>query len=236
MSSSPPSQGSTLVLTNASLFRLIMSFIDGVPGRVVSLVTDFQRSARGVPWSAVGALPRSVIQRGDLKTLRHLRKLSTTKTFQSRPELVFDGATRCAIQFGQLEILKYLADTGLLLNDGSAHSVTINSRTVGSMLMGWAVRYSEALQSTEKLEIVQWVAANYSRSALRDVKAEDLSRAGIPVLQILRQRELATSGLEDPKLADLVAKMGKMTTLRFFLERDGARCTADAMDGAATNG
>ncbi|KAG1691860.1 hypothetical protein DVH05_024523 [Phytophthora capsici] len=211
-----------------------MSFIDGVPGRVVSLVTDFQRGLRGVPWSAIGALPRSVIQRGDLETLRHLRKLSTTKSFQSRPELVFDGATRCAIQFGQLEILKYLADTGMLLNDGSAYNLT--SRTVGSTLMGWAVRYSEALQTTEKLEMVQWVATNYSRSALRDVKAEDLSRAGIPVLQFLRRHELATSGLEDPKLADLVATMGKMATLRFLLERDRARCSADAMDGAATNG
>ncbi|KAG3001826.1 hypothetical protein PC120_g20056 [Phytophthora cactorum] len=152
---------STLVLTNRPLFHLIMGFIDGVPGHIMSLVTDFQRGHRGVPWSATGALPRPAIQRGDLETLRHLRKLSTTKTFQSRPELAFDGATRCAIQFGQLEIVQYLADTGILLGGNSAEHLT--SRTVGSTLMGWAVRYSEALKSEKKLEIVEWVAGNYPR-------------------------------------------------------------------------
>ncbi|ETL99880.1 hypothetical protein L917_03348 [Phytophthora nicotianae] len=233
---SPSPAASTLVLTNRSLFRLIMSFIDGVPGHVMSLVTEFQRGHRGVPWSATGALPRAAIQCGDIETLRHLRRLSTTKTFQSRPELAFDGAMRCAIQFGQLEIVKYLADTEMLLSDSSVEHLT--SRTEGSTLMGWAVRYSEVLKSDKKLEIVQWVADNYPRSTLRDVKAEDLSRAEVPVLRFLKERGLATSGFEDPRLVDLVATMGKMETLRFLLEEDRRlqRCTADAMDGAAANG
>lgn len=159
-----------------------MVFIDGVPGSVVSLVVDFQRVHRGVPWSATDALPRAAIQNGDLATLRHLRRLSTTKRFQLHPELAFDGATRCAIQFGRLEILQYLADTGMLLGDSSAGTETLtNSRTVGSTLMGWAVRYSEVLKSTSKLEIVEWVAGNYSRSALGNVKTEDLSRASVGV-------------------------------------------------------
>ncbi|KAI9983102.1 hypothetical protein PInf_007029 [Phytophthora infestans] len=233
------SPAATLVLTNRSLFRLIMSFIDGVPGHILALVTDFQRDNRGVPWSATGALPRAAIQRGDIETLRHFRRLSTIKTFQSRPELAFDAAIRCAIQFGQLEIAQYLADTGMLLGDSSAEHLT--SRTVGSTLMGWAVRYSEALKSERKLEIVEWVVSIYSRSALRDVKAEDLSRAGVPVLRFLSERSLATSGFEDPRLVDLVATMGKMETLRFLLEREeagrqGQRCTSDALDGAAANG
>ncbi|KAG3047999.1 hypothetical protein PC121_g19735 [Phytophthora cactorum] len=230
---------STLVLTNRPLFHLIMGFIDGVPGHIMSLVTDFQRGHRGVPWSATGALPRPAIQRGDLETLRHLRKLSTTKTFQSRPELAFDGATRCAIQFGQLEIVQYLADTGILLGGNSAEHLT--SRTVGSTLMGWAVRYSEALKSEKKLEIVEWVAGNYPRSVLRDVKAEDLSRAAVPVLTFLKERGLATSGFEDPRVVDLVATMGKIEALQFLLEREEEsrrmeRCTSNAMDGAAANG
>jgi hypothetical protein len=238
MPSLDSSPASTLVLTNRSLFRLVMSFVDGVPGSVVTLVTDFQLLHRGVPWSATGALPRAAVQRGDLEVLRHLRRLSSTKRFQSRPELAFDGATRCAIQFGQLEILQYLRETGVLLGgDGSAGTENFTSRTVGSTLFGWAVRYSEALKSSSKLEIVQWVAKQYSRSALRDVKPEDLSRASVLVLGFLKERGLATSGLEDARLVDLVATMGKMETLRFLLQsEDGGRCTSDAMDGAAANG
>ncbi|KAG7390728.1 hypothetical protein PHYPSEUDO_006847 [Phytophthora pseudosyringae] len=216
MASSPPA--STLVLANRPLFRLIMAFIDGVPGRVVSLVGAFQCGQRGVPWSTPGALPRAAIQRGDLETLRHLRTLSTTKTFGSRPELAFDGAVRCAIRFGRLEILRYLADTGLLLDENWTTGST--GRTVGSTLLGWAVRYSEALASTKELEIVEWVARNYSSSALRDVTAEELSRARVPVLRFLKARGLATSGFDDPRLADLVATMGKMETLRFLLETE----------------
>ncbi|KAL4118063.1 hypothetical protein PRIC2_010390 [Phytophthora ramorum] len=194
----------TLVLTNRPLFHLIMEFVDGVPGSIVTLVTDFQRLHQGVPWSATGALPRAAIQHGDLETLRGLRKLATTKTFQLRPELAMDGAARCAIQFGQLEILQYLAHTGLLVEN-------VTSTTVGSSLLGWAVRYSESLQF--KLEIVQWVVANYPNSTLRDVKAEDLSRASVSVLSFLREKRLATGGFQDPRLVDLVATMGKMETL-----------------------
>ncbi|KAG6619581.1 Ankyrin repeat protein [Phytophthora cinnamomi] len=232
----PPS-AATLVLTNRALFRLVMDFVDGVPGRVVSLAEDFQRAHRGVPWSASGALPRAAIQRGDVDTLRHLRRLSTFRRFQARPELALDGATRCAVQSGQLQVLQYLAATGMLLGDSdSAESLAASSRTVGATLLGWAVRYSETLRSPLKLEIVQWVANKYSRSALRDVKAEDLSRAGVPVLRFLAERRLATSGLEDPRLVDLVATMGKMQTLRLLEEGGAATCTADAMDGAAANG
>lgn len=127
---SPPPPAATLVLTNRSLFRLVMDFVDGVPGFVVALVTDFERAHRGVPWSATGALPRSAIQHGDVETLRHLRRLSTTKRFQARPELAFDGATRCAIQFGQLAVLEYLGDTGMLLGDDNSGE-NLTSRTVG---------------------------------------------------------------------------------------------------------
>ncbi|GMF34007.1 unnamed protein product [Phytophthora lilii] len=212
-----------------------MDFVDGVPGRVVALAADFQRLHRGVPWSATGALPRAAIQRGDVETLRHLQKLATTKRFHKRPELAFDGATRCAIQFGQLQVLQFLADAGVL-GDGNGEDLT--SRTVGSALMGWAVRYSESLSASGKLQIVQWVAEKFSRSALRNVKAEDLSRAGVQVLQFLLERGLATSGFEDPRLVDLVATMGKADMLRFLLEREGgrSRCSSDAMDGAAANG
>uniref|UniRef100_H3HD86 Uncharacterized protein n=1 Tax=Phytophthora ramorum TaxID=164328 RepID=H3HD86_PHYRM len=192
----------TLVLTNRPLFHLIMEFVDGVPGSIVTLVTDFQRLHQGVPWSATGALPRAAIQHGDLETLRGLRKLATTKTFQLRPELAMDGAARCAIQFGQLEILQYLAHTGLLF----------------------------------KLEIVQWVVANYPNSTLRDVKAEDLSRASVSVLSFLREKRLATGGFQDPRLVDLVATMGKMETLMFLLENEEGQCTSHALDGAAANG
>ncbi|CAH0491106.1 unnamed protein product [Peronospora farinosa] len=230
-----------VVLTNRSLFRLLMEFIDGVPGSVVSLVADFQRIHRRVPWSAIGALPRVAIERGDMEMLRHVKRLSSAKRFQRHPELSFDGATRCAIQFGHLEILKYLADTGMLRVDSSNGIEALTSTTVGSMLMRWAVRYSEVLESTSKVEIVEWVAEKFSRSALRNVQAEDLSRSSVPVLIFLKERELATNGFEDPRLVDLVATTGKMEMLMFLLDREDegrllTRCTQDAMDGAATNG
>ncbi|KAG7395206.1 hypothetical protein PHYBOEH_004113 [Phytophthora boehmeriae] len=158
-SSSPRPAASTRVLTSPPLFRLIQDFVDGVPGRVVALVTDFERSHQDVPWSPTGALPQAAIQRGDLSTLRGLRQLAATRRFQSRPELAFDGATtRCAVQFGRLEILKYLAATGMLLGDSSSDNTTTsvhNPWAVGSTLLGWAARYSEALQSETKLEIVR---------------------------------------------------------------------------------
>ncbi|KAE9217211.1 hypothetical protein PF005_g8741 [Phytophthora fragariae] len=236
-SAAAPPSAATLVLTNRSLFRLIMVFIDGIPGSVVSLVTDFQRAHVDVPWSFTGVLPRAAIQRGDVETLRHLRRLATTRRFQSRSELALDGATRCAIQFGQLAALQYLDDSGILLGDRNNGENLSDSRTVGETLMGWAIRYSEALETPLRLEIVQWVADKYKPSAFRDVKAEDLSRAGVPVLRFLQGRGLATSGFEDPKLVDLVATRGKMETLTFLLGggREG-KCTTDAMDGAAANG
>ncbi|KAE9045228.1 hypothetical protein PR003_g6219 [Phytophthora rubi] len=236
-SAAAPPSAATLVLTNRSLFRLIMVFIDGIPGSVVSLVTDFQRAHVDVPWSFTGVLPRAAIQRGDVETLRHLRRLATTRRFQSRSELALDGATRCAIQFGQLAALQYLDDSGILLGDRNNGENLSDSRTVGETLMGWAIRYSEALETPLRLEIVQWVADKYRRSAFRDVKAEDLSRAGVPVLRFLQGRGLATSGFEDPRLVDLVATRGKMETLTFLLGggREG-KCTTDAMDGAAANG
>ncbi|KAE8900430.1 hypothetical protein PF003_g15670 [Phytophthora fragariae] len=204
-SAAAPPSAATLVLTNRSLFRLIMVFIDGIPGSVVSLVTDFQRAHVDVPWSFTGVLPRAAIQRGDVETLRHLRRLATTRRFQSRSELALDGATRCAIQFGQLAALQYLDDSGILLGDRNNGENLSDSRTVGETLMGWAIRYSEALETPLRLEIVQWVADKYKPSAFRDVKAEDLSRAGVPVLRFLQGRGLATSGFEDPKLVDLLA-------------------------------
>ena len=168
---------STLVLTNRSLFRYIMDFIDGVPGSVVSLVIDSQRTSQDVPWlSAKGSLPRAAIQRGDLATLMHLKTLSTTKRFQSTRELLFDHLMiRCAIEFGRLKILKYLAETGMLQE---ATTSRIREAFIdGSTLMGWAVRYSDVLDSMSKLDIIQWVADNYSMSALAQVKTDDLSRA-----------------------------------------------------------
>ncbi|CAI5742557.1 unnamed protein product [Hyaloperonospora brassicae] len=231
----------TRVLTNRSLFRHIMNFIDGVPGSVMSLVIDAQQKNTDVPWSSVkGSLSRAVIQRGDLATLIHLKTLSTTKRFQSSPELAFTIETiRCAIEFGRLEILKYLVDTGIL------HGNTSGRRTEtlidGATLMGWAVQYSDVLASTPKLDIIEWVADNYSTSVLMQVKAEDLCRASASVLMFLQSRELATSGFEDPRLVDFVAAMGKIEELKILLDRGDeetvvARCTSNAMDEAATNG
>uniref|UniRef100_A0AAV1UXA2 Ankyrin repeat protein n=1 Tax=Peronospora matthiolae TaxID=2874970 RepID=A0AAV1UXA2_9STRA len=232
---------STRVLTNRSLFRYIMDFIDGVPGSVVSLVIDSQWTSQNVPWvSARGSLPRAAIQRGDLATLMHLKTLSTSRRFQSTRELVFDDRTiRCAVEFGRLEILKYLADTGMLQADTTSRRR--ETFIDGSKLMGWAVRYSDVLNSTSKLDIIQWVADNYSVSALAQVKTDDLSRACAPVLMYLKMRWLATKALEDPRLVDLMANMGKMDVLRVLLDREDGemevvRCTSDAMDGAAANG
>ncbi|RLN48364.1 hypothetical protein BBJ28_00023695, partial [Nothophytophthora sp. Chile5] len=112
----------TRVLSSRPLLRHIMDFVDGVPGSVVALVTEYEQKRNALPWSVSGALPRAAIQRGDLWTLRALRRLSATRRYQARPELAFHEATRCAVQFGRLEILRWLADTGMLLSDNEEAS------------------------------------------------------------------------------------------------------------------
>ncbi|CEG43432.1 FOG: Ankyrin repeat [Plasmopara halstedii] len=229
--------GSTmLVLTTPSLFRFVMTFIDGVPGRVLSLINALQHDQHRVPWSATGFLPRDAIQRGDLDTLRHLYRLSTTKTYKLRPELSFDGAVCFAIQLGRFEMVQYLVT--IAMQDKTEH---FTDQIGGSTLLGWAIRYSNVLKSEHKVEIVEWVAKIYSKSALKDVNADDLSRAGIFVLTFLKERGLATTGFTDPKLVDLVAGGGNLVVLRFLFERENEdrqvpRCTSDAMDKAAMNG
>ncbi|TDH72367.1 hypothetical protein CCR75_003407 [Bremia lactucae] len=221
------------VLTNSSLFRHIMRFIDGVPGRILSCVTSFQAAHCSDPWSVAGALPKDAIQRGDLDTLRHLWRLSRSKSFLAGAELSFRDTILYAIQNGRLAIVQYLASIKLLPFKFSL------MRSEEDTLMGWAIRYSDVPTLQDPVEIITWVAAQYPNSKFYGIDADDLSRAGLSVLQYLDERKMAPKAFQDSQLVDYVAKMGRLEIMKFLLQRQGEehqRCTSNAMDGAASNG
>ncbi|CAH0477645.1 unnamed protein product [Peronospora belbahrii] len=194
-----------------------MSFIDGIPGSILSLVTEFQHKNQGVSWSILGALPRAAIERGDIEMLHQLTKLSRTKRFQCCPELVWNQtlSMKYAIQYGHVKMLQYVAETGTLHSEPNQEE----SAKIASNLLTWAVKYSNLFESRLELEIIQWVVKKYSHVAFMDVTAQDLSQASIPVLMYLKEKKSSNEWIPRPEICRFRSDHGKDKDAEVFMRQ-----------------
>lgn len=210
----------SVVLTNAALFRRVVSFMDGLPLPLYQFAKD-NRSFRRVDGrypSSIGRLPQLAVMKDDLSILEQLWAfVNCHDAAYCRLETRFSGVVRCAVRFDRFNVLQWLETHAL-----SGYEFETD-------LMDIAVGY------TEGVKVMQWVLQHCPD--VRRVQGWALRLVAYKG-ELIKMRWLHEHGFRgfSETTADDAACAGHVHVLSYLLEHRREGCSSRALDLAAAQG